>query len=155
MIDVGKIRGAAEDYMAGTDMFVVEIACSPSNEIEVLIDSDSSVSIDACVDLSRRIESAFDREAEDFELTVASWGIGRPLKMLRQYLKLAGKPVEVVLKDGGKVRGTLLAADEESVTVGYVRRVAVEGSKKKKEEDVVERYPLAEVKSTVEYIDFK
>lgn len=77
--------------MEGSDMFVVECTSTPGNEIELTIDSDTSVGIDACAELSRAVEAQFDRDEEDFSLTVMSAGIGSELKSLRQYRKLAGK----------------------------------------------------------------
>jgi ribosome maturation factor RimP len=85
MIDTKKIIEAAERKLQGTDMFVVGCTCTPGNEIELLIDSDTSVAIEACAELSRAVEAEFDRDEEDFSLTVASAGIGSELKSLRQY----------------------------------------------------------------------
>ena len=45
MIDTKKIIEAAERKLQGTDMFVVGCTCTPGNEIELLIDSDTSVLI--------------------------------------------------------------------------------------------------------------
>lgn len=84
MIDTKKITEAAERHLEGTDMFVVECTSTPGNEIELTIDSDTSVGIDACVALSRAVEADLDRDAEDFSLTVASAGIGSELRTLRQ-----------------------------------------------------------------------
>ncbi len=136
-------------------MFVVECTCSPSNEVELLIDSDTSVSIDACVALNRAIDAEFDRDEEDFSLMVASAGIGSELRVLRQYSKLIGKPVEVLLCNGVKLLAILDAADEESITLSYDEKVAVEGKKKKELQHVVKRYTMDEVKYTKEYLDFK
>lgn len=155
MIDCKKITEIAEQQLAGTDMFVVECTCSPSNEVELLIDSDSSVSIDACVALNRAIDAEFDRDVEDFSLMVASAGIGSELRVLRQYLKLVGKPVEVLLRNGVKLLATLDAADEESITLSYDEKVAVEGKKKKELQHVVKRYAMEEVKYTKEHLDYK
>ena len=96
MIDTKKIIEAAERNLQGTDMYVVGCTCTPGNDIELLIDSDTSVAIDACVRLSRSIEEELDRDEEDFSLTVASAGIGSELKCLRQYRKLVGSTVEVL-----------------------------------------------------------
>ena len=136
-------------------MFVVECTCSPLNEVELLIDSDTSVSIDACVALNRAIDAEFDRDEEDFSLMVASAGIGSELRVLRQYSKLIGKPVEVLLCNGVKLLAILDAADEESITLSYDEKVAVEGKKKKELQHVVKRYTMNEVKYTKEYLDFK
>lgn len=155
MIDTTLIQKIVEQKLEGTDMFLVEIKQTPSNEIEVLIDSDSSVSIDSCVDLNRLVNEAFDRDQEDFELTVASWGIGQPLKLLRQYKKMIGREVEIVLKNGGKLIAELKDADENSVTVEFQERVAVEGKKRKQLVTTVRQISLDEIKSTKEYINFR
>ena len=102
-MDADKIRNIAEEELAEGSLFLVEVNITPGNEIEVVIDSDGSVDIDDCVALSRAIEERLDREEEDFELTVTSAGIGRPLRLLRQYRKLIGRPVEVVLLNGTKI----------------------------------------------------
>ena len=43
MIDCAKIKEIADRELAGTDMFTVSCTCTPSNEVELLIDSDTSV----------------------------------------------------------------------------------------------------------------
>lgn len=131
MIDAAHVREIAEAQMEGTDLFVVEVRVTPANEIVVTVDSDTQVGIDRCVELSRSIEEALDRDQEDFELTVMSAGIGQPLKYLRQYRKLIGSPVEVVLKDGGKIIGKLVDASDNQIAVEYEERVTVEGKKTK------------------------
>ena len=152
MIDTKKIIEAAERKLQGTDMFVVGCTCTPGNEIELLIDSDTSVGIETCVELSRAIEAEFDRDTEDFSLTVASAGIGSELKHLRQY---RGKPVEVLLKSGVKILATLDEADQEGLTLSYEEKQAVEGKKRKQTVRVTRRYPFSEIKYTKEYLDFK
>ena len=149
MIDTKKITAAAEAKLQGTDMFVVGCNCSPGNEIELLIDSD------ACVALSRAVEAEFDRDAEDFSLTVASAGIGSELRCLRQYRKLVGRPVEVLLLSGVKITAQLDAADEEGITLSYEEKQTVEGKKRKQTVRVTRTYPFAEIKSTREFLDFK
>ena len=90
MIDCKKVIETAESRLEGSDMFVVDCTCSPSNEIELTVDSDTSVSIEACAALSRAIEESLDRDAEDFSLTVASAGIGSDLRTMRQYRNVYG-----------------------------------------------------------------
>lgn len=154
-MDIAKIRTLAEEKLEGSELFVVDVTCTPANDVEVLVDSDSSVAIEDCVALSRAIEDSLDRDQEDFSLTVASAGIGQPLRMLRQYRKLIGRPVEVVLLNGMKLLAELRDATEESITLAYEEKVAVEGKKRKQLVETVKEYPLNEVKSTREYIDFK
>lgn len=155
MTDIQKIIETAERKLQGSDMFVVGCTCSPGNEIELLIDSDTSVSIDACAELNRALEAELDREEEDFSLTVASAGIGSELKCMRQYRKLVGKSVEVLLTSGIKITARLDAVDETGITLSYEEKQTVEGKKRKQLVTVTRTYPFAEIKSTREYLDFK
>ena len=136
-------------------MFVVECTCNNANEVELIIDSDTSVAIDSCVKLSHAINEQFDRDVEDFSLMVASAGIGSPLKVYRQYQKLIGRPVEVLLVSGTKILATLAEATPESITLSYEEKQAVEGKKRKQLVTVVNSYALTEVKWTKEYLDYK
>lgn len=154
-MDVTKVREIAEEQLAGTDMFVVECAGTPSNEITLTIDSDTRVTIDACAELSRAIDSHFDRDEEDYSLTVASAGIGEPLRLVRQYRKIIGSAVEVLLTDGIKILGTLDAADDEGITVSYDEKVAVEGRKRKELQHTVRTYRYEQIKAAKEYLDYK
>jgi ribosome maturation factor RimP len=154
-MDVTKVREIAEEQLAGTDMFVVECVGTPSNEITLTIDSDTRVTIDACAELSRSIDSHFDRDEEDYSLTVASAGIGEPLRLVRQYRKIIGSAVEVLLTDGIKILGTLDAADDEGITVSYDEKVAVEGKKRKELQHTVRTYRYEQIKAAKEYLDYK
>ena len=155
MIDCKKIEEIATRRLEGTELFVVSCTATPSNEVELLIDSDTSVSIDACAALSRAIEAEFDRDEEDFALTVASAGIGSELRTLRQYRKLIGRPVEVLLTNGIKLLATLDAADETGIALSYEEKQAVEGKKRKQTVTVERTYPFDEIKYTKEWLDFK
>ncbi len=156
MTDTKKIIEAAERHLEGTDLFVVECTSTPGNDIELTIDSDTSVGIDACAELSRAIEAELDREEEeDFSLTVMSAGIGSELRSLRQYRKLVGRPAEVLLTNGVKILAKLDEATEEGITLSYEEKQAVEGKKKKQLVTVTRTYPFSEVKWTKEWLDFK
>ena len=155
MTDTKKIIEAAERHLEGTDLFVVECTSTPGNDIELTIDSDTSVGIDACAELSRAIEVELDREEEDFSLTVMSAGIGSELRSLRQYRKLVGRPAEVLLTNGVKILAKLDEATEEGITLSYEEKQAVEGKKKKQLVTVTRTYPFSEVKWTKEWLDFK
>lgn len=155
MIDCAKIIETADRELEGTDMFTVSCKCSPANEVELLIDSDTSVTIEACAELSRAIEAQFDRDEEDFSLTVASAGIGSELTDIRQYRKLIGSPVEVLLLSGVKILARLDEATEQGITVSYEEKQAVEGKKRKATVTVTRTYGFDEIKYTKEYLDFK
>ncbi len=155
MIDTKKIEEIAARHLEGSDRFVVSCTATPANEVELLIDSDSSVSIDDCIALSRAIEAEFDRDVEDFELMVASAGIGSELKHMRQYHKLVGSSVEVLLKNGIKVLAILDEVTDEAITLSYEEKQVVEGKKRKELVKVTRTYAFEEIKYTKEYLDFK
>lgn len=155
MIDTSVITSVVERESVAMDLFLVEVKVSAGNDIEVIVDSDTKVQIDQCMALSRAIEAALDRDTEDFQLTVASAGIGQPLKLLRQYEKLVGSDVDVVLKEGTKLVAKLTAVDEQAITVEYEEKVVVEGKKRKVVVTKNEVIPFSEIKSTVEHLSFK
>lgn len=155
MIDAKSVIEIAERHLAGGDMFVVECKVSPMGDIELLIDSDTAVKLEDCAALNRAIEVELDREIEDYSLMVASAGIGSELKQLRQYHKIIGSSVEVLLKDGMKILAKLDAADESGITLSYEEKQLVEGKKRKVTVEVTKSYRWEEVKYTKEYLDFK
>ena len=53
MIDCQKIKALAEQQLVGTDVFVVSCKVSPSNEVELLLDSDTSVQLETCAAVNR------------------------------------------------------------------------------------------------------
>ncbi|MBQ0025149.1 MAG: hypothetical protein KBT00_05450 [Bacteroidales bacterium] len=75
MIARQTVEAIVLEYLEGTDLSLVEVTVSEDNDIEVVISRKEGVSIDDCVNLSRHIESKFDRDKEDFSLTVASAGV--------------------------------------------------------------------------------
>ena len=155
MIDCQKIKALAEQQLVGTDVFVVSCKVSPSNEVELLLDSATSVQLETCAAVNRAVNEAMADDEEDFSLTVASAGIGEELKCERQFRKLVGRPVEVLLLNGTKIRALLDAADAGGITLSYEEKQAVEGKKRKQLVKVVKRYAFSEVKYTKEYLDFK
>lgn len=155
MIDVKRVTEIAERHLEGSDMYVVECKISPMGEIELLIDSDTAVKLEDCAALNRAIEAEFDREVEDFSLMVASAGIGSELKLLRQYNKIIGSSVEVLLKDGIKLLAKLNSADEAGIAISYEEKQAVEGKKRKVTVEVTKEYKWEDIKYVKEYLDFK
>jgi ribosome maturation factor RimP len=141
--------------MEGTDMFLVSVHVHPGNKIEVLMDSDTSFTIENCVDIHRFIESKFDREVEDFALEVSSPGLSQPLKVKRQYTKNIGRDVAVKTKDGKKVEGTLTKVTDENICLSSRVRELVEGTKKKVWVDKENLLPFGEINETKIVISFK
>ncbi len=131
MIDKNKVMSLVEEALADSQSYLVDVIIKPGNFIVVEIDNDEGVDIDECIKISRHIETGFDREVEDFELEVGSAGLTSPLKVLRQYQKNIGNPVEVLTKDGKKMAGILKEANDEGFVIVVTVKEKPEGSKRK------------------------
>lgn len=148
MIDKELIANKVAETIAGTDQFIVSIQVKPGNIIEIVLDSDTNMSIDDCVKVSRAVESSLDRENEDFELSVFSAGLSEPLQIERQYKKHLGKEIEVILKSGIKLIGTLVAFKNGILQLQYQKKQKPEGAKRKVFVNCSEQFDLSEIKST-------
>ena len=155
MIDKESVKNIVEKEIEGTDIFVVNVQISVSNDITVLLDSWTSVSIDNCVKISRAIEGTLDREAEDFALEVSSAGLDHPFMVMDQYKKNLGKDVEVIFADGGKESGKLLSVSETGMVLETEKKVKIEGKKKKQLLVEQTEHAFDSIKSTKIEISFK
>lgn len=151
---IEEIKQITEQILETKQLFLVDLSVSKDNVIEIFIDAQTGVSIQTCIEVSRELEEHFNRDAEDFELTVASAGIGYPFKVEGQYKKNIGKSVEVKLNDNTKLTGTLNFFTPETVTVEYEEKKVVEGKKKKelvKTEKTIDRGEIKQIKDIVTF----
>lgn len=144
-----EISAIVASLVSDRGMFLVSVTVSASNVIDVEVDKfEGDMGIDDCVQLSRAIEEQLDREAEDFELTVGSPGLGYPYKVPQQFQKSIGMEVDVVMRAGSKLKAVqLIAADEQGITVRYLEKIKVEGKKKKQEVVTTRQISFDEIKS--------
>ncbi|HKM44221.1 MAG TPA: ribosome assembly cofactor RimP [Dysgonamonadaceae bacterium] len=155
MIDKEFLIGRANEFLAGSDNYLVDVIVNPGNIISIELDNDNGVNIDDCVKLSRYLESQLDRDKEDFELTVGSVGLTSPFKSLRQYQKYIDNEVEVLTKKGVKLTGVLKSADEEKFVVTTFKKAKLEGAKRKTEVSEDLEFGYEEIKHTKYLIRFK
>ena len=154
-MNVSEIKDAICSEIVAHNCYLVDVSVSKDNDIVVTIESENGkIELDDCVALSRYFETRFDREVEDYSLTMTSAGLDQPFKVLRQFEKAVGTKVEVQLKGGKKMVALLEAADEESVTLKYSVKEAVEGKKKKELVEHVDRFTLDQVNSIRPFIEF-
>ena len=152
-MNVSEIKDALSGEISARGLYIVDVSISKDNDIELIIEKEVGiVELDDCVGVSRFFETCFDREKEDYSLTVSSAGLDQPFKVLKQYLKAVGTKVEVQLKGGRKMVAVLEAADEESVTLKYSVKEAVEGKKKKELVEHLDRFTMDQVNAVRPYI---
>ena len=111
------IRELVEEKVEGTDLFIGDVKVKSGNIIYVFLDGDKGVTVNHCVAVSRHIESKLDRNREDFELHVSSFGIGEPLKLHRQYQNAIGRQFSIVTAEGIKHEGKLLQVQENKIVI--------------------------------------
>jgi ribosome maturation factor RimP len=119
MITKEKVGKVVEEILEGTDKFLVEVLIQQSNNITVFFDGDNGVSISDCQKLSRLIGQKLDRDYSDYQLTVSSSGMDRPIKLPRQYRKRIGKELEVILLSGDRISGILVRVGDDTIELEH------------------------------------
>lgn len=98
----------------------------PDYYLRIYVDREGGVTIDDCVDVSRRIDPMLDEAdfiEEAYTLEVSSPGLGRPLRRPRDFEYARGREVELRFykapggRKGKEFRGLLQEADKDKVTV--------------------------------------
>lgn len=150
-----EILNAMQAPVEGRGCFIVDVRVSRDNEVELTVESaEGTVDMEDCVALSESFQALFDRDVEDYALTVSSAGLDQPFKVLRQFQKAIGTEVEVRLKGGRKLTGVLTDAQADAITLRHTVREAVEGSKKKVDVTREDRFGMEEVNSVTPHITF-
>jgi ribosome maturation factor RimP len=153
MIDKVKIAELVNEKLT-EDQFLVDVKVSSSNVIDIMVDSDTGISINQIVEISRFIESNLDREVEDFELSVFSAGLSEPLSLVRQYKKNIDKEIDVLLTSGQKLTGILIKADDQGIDLEVTTKEKSEGSKKKELVTRVHSLGYPEIKEAKKVLKF-
>ena len=146
--EIEKIASVKAQELNGS---IVDVTISSGNEIVVYFDKIGGVQIEECVSISKSINDYFDRDIEDYALTVCSPGLTNPFKIKEQYEINKGREVIVKKSDGKKVSGTIVSSENQL-------KLAV----KKKEKGSRNKYvfndlmiPFNEIKETRLKIKFK
>ena len=153
MIDKTALEQVINEALEGSKLYLVTLKVSKDNIIDVALDSDEDITIDDCVAVNDAVHAAFDRDEEDYELTVGSYGITSPLLLPRQYQKNVGYEVEVLTVDGRKLKGVLADADEEGFTLSMTVKRKLEGKKRPELVEEQERFNYNDIKYTKNIIN--
>ena len=151
MINKEKIEEIASAKAHELNGYIVDVTVSLANEIVIYFDKNGGVNVDECVSISRYINDNFDRDIEDYALTVCSPGLKNPFKIKEQYQINQGREVVVRKNDGKKVSG-ILKNYENQLTLAV--RKKEKGSKSKYINIDIE-IPFDEIKETRLKIKFK
>ena len=155
MIDRQQVIDLTNEWLADKEYFLVDVVISKDDKITVEIDHAEGVWIEDCAELSRHIENGLSRETEDYELEVGSAGLGQPFKVIQQYQNHVGLEVEVLTKEGKKLKGILKDAQEQEFVVTVSKKEKPAGAKRPVlvEEDL--QFTYDSIKYTKYIINFK
>lgn len=149
-----KIRQEVEALIEDSSVFVVEVTIKPTNNLKVFVDGDQGVNIEFISNLNRTLRKQLDElglfPEGDYSLEVSSPGIGKPLKLFRQYPKNVGREVLITLLDGSSVEGVLKSVSEQELVLEQL----IKGQHKKDNQikDLVLSFD--KIKSTIVEIKF-
>lgn len=103
------------------DLFMISLKVGSDQSIRVILDGDTGVSLQDCMEISRAVEHQLDREEFDFSLEVSSAGASEPLDLPRQYHKHLGRTLEVKT-EALEVKGTLESVGEQEIVLSWKAR---------------------------------
>ena len=131
--------------------FLVDVKVNTANVITVFFDRMEGVRVEHCLEISKYVEEHFDREVEDYELTVCSAGLDNAFMVDEQYQKYIGKEVGVLLTNGKRKTGLIISFDK-TLILELVKKK--KGSRKEYITEQV-NIPKEEIKETKLKINFK
>ena len=125
LMDQKLLHSAIDEALANNEAYFVDLIITEGNKIMLFVDADEGIKVHQLKLINRQVEGAFDRDLEDFDLTVSSPGLERPLKVHRQFVNNIGRWVNVKLSEGENVIGKLISVTEEEL------KLSILGAKKK------------------------
>ncbi len=152
MIAKEDIKKVAEPKIKELNGFFVDVKANKAKVITLFFDRFDGVQVDHCLAVSKHIEEHFDREVEDYELTVCSAGLDNPFMVDEQYYKYNRKEVGVLLTNGKRKTGHIISYNDGVLTLEVAKKK--KGSRK---EYITEQVviPKSEIKETKLKINFK
>ena len=134
-------------------LFLVDLTISDAMKVIVTLDGDGGVVLQDCIDISRSIENNLDREEQDYSLEVASFGVGSPLKLVRQYINNIGRTLIVDIENQ-TIEAKLTHATNENITLSWIAREPKKIGKGKETVNKVQEIRYQDIKQAVVTVTF-
>jgi len=141
------------------EQFIVDITMKGNvnnMKVQVLIDSDNALTIDACSKISRSLGHHIEETnliSDKYILEVSSPGVDHPLMHLRQYKKNQGRELKIDRLDGGEITGKLMKVTRDAITITMGKR-GEKGEKGEKDNERVIDVPFDQIDKTMVLITF-
>ena len=146
------IENEITNYFKTTDLFLVDIKVLTNGKLEIFADGKINITIDECAKISKHIHHFLEENnlmTDNLSLDVSSPGMDEPLKVTEQFEKQLNKKVDVVLKNGLKITGELISANEKEIAVKETIII------KKAETTEEHTFSFDEIKSVKKHFNFK
>jgi len=112
-----RVKVLLDDFFEeNPSLFLIDLQVSEAGQIVVIMDGDEGVTVQDCVNASRKVEHNLDPE-EDFSIEVTSAGVSSPLVNIRQYRKNIGREIAVFMASGSKNSDQLIQVQEEEIVL--------------------------------------
>jgi len=148
-MDKSLLEHLVQEYLKDTDYALITLDINSQNEILIEVDRLQGVDVEFCGALNQYMVEQLDAAGvEDYSLEVGSVSLTDRFKTKMQYEKNIGHDVEVLTREGKKLRGQLVSVDEDSFAVDVDTLVAVEGKKRKQHEMITHTFAYGDVKYT-------
>ncbi|CAM4430254.1 ribosome assembly cofactor RimP [Flavobacterium terrigena] len=135
-------------------LFLIDLDFSETNKISVVLDGDSGVNLQDCINVNKFLDNGLEGEEVEFSIEVASAGLSTPLKLVRQYKKNIGRTLKVKTISQGDFEGTLTEADEDGATLTWNAREPKEIGKGKVTVEKTLKISYTDIKEAVVIISF-
>jgi ribosome maturation factor RimP len=152
MVEIESIKKAVDQAVKEINGFVVSISLVGEDKVEVLIDTDQGIMLNEIVKVSKFLKYHFPNFSDTFSIEISSPGIGKPLKVHRQYVKNIGRLLKIILSDGNKVIGRLTHVTDSYVELELNEVRARRGIKSAN--STKKQIPFANIKEAIIQVEF-
>jgi ribosome maturation factor RimP len=109
-----EISGKVAEALPGVEVLAVEL--TGPERFTVYVDRDSGVDHALCEQVTHVLWDYL----REYSVDVSSPGMERPLRKPEHFQRVVGRTVKLKTAEKSKVRGVVVRADDEAVTVGVV-----------------------------------
>ena len=146
-MDYKKIENIVREVLVDEESFLVELTVGANNKIVIRADSFEGMKMSRLKMINRKIEGLLDREIEDFDLTISSPGVDKPLLVFDQYLLNKGRLVAIKVVDTpDPIKGRLTEVSKDQIVI------TTKGSKKEVSKEI--QISFSDIEETKIEIEF-
>lgn len=124
-----QIEQFLTENLESPEHFLVQVSVGlgkvAEGKVQVLIDSDSGITISDCANYSRKLGKYLEDEdlfSTAYSLEVASPGLDFPLSSERQFIKNIGRTLVLDMREGPQMEGKLLSWNSEELELEVAQK---------------------------------